>query len=138
MCKPLLVASRGPPQKTKKSGAEGNGKYCKPKSLAKIKSELEGIGVEVVLNEEVIIDANALEHDATHRVANVVNRSIEKAQKGELDEQKVAAGGEAKDGEGDESRALKFGGGRSGAATADHGATESTSVGTNILTRTRA
>ena len=79
----------------------------------------------MVLNEEVIIDADALEHDATHRVANVVNRSIEKAQKGELDEQKVAAGGEAKDGEGDELvssaptiDASKFVGARNGAAAA--------------------
>jgi NADH dehydrogenase FAD-containing subunit len=104
---PDLGASQGS-QKTKTSGAEGNGKYCKPKSLAKIKSELENVGVKVVLNEEVIVDEAALKHGATHRVASVANRSIEKAQNGELDEQKVAAAGagEGKDGSGDGGDAL--------------------------------
>ena len=99
---PDVGASQGS-QKTKKSGAEGNGKYCKAKSLAKIKSELEAVGVEVVLGEEVVVDKAALEHDATHRVASVVNRSIEKAQNGDLDEQKVATSGtESKDSAEDE------------------------------------
>lgn len=93
---PDVTASQGS-QKTKTSGAEGNGKYCKPKSLEKIKTELEKVGVKVILKEEVIVDDDALEHDATHRVASVVNKSIDKAKRGELDEQAVAPAAEGKE-----------------------------------------
>ena len=75
---PDLSASQGS-QITKTSGAEGNGKYLKQKSMDLIKTQLESIGCEVVLNEQVVLDEDALGHSATNRVNNVVMKSVEKA-----------------------------------------------------------
>jgi NADH dehydrogenase FAD-containing subunit len=70
-------------QMEKKSGAEGGGKYCKMKTLKGITKMLEGIGCEVLLNEEVLLDEPSAKRDATLSVSSVIQKSIEKAKAAE-------------------------------------------------------
>ncbi len=74
---PDVKASQGS-QINKRSGTEGNGKYCKPKSLDLARKHLEKLGVEVVLGEQVVLDDDALAHDANLRVKSVIQKSVAK------------------------------------------------------------
>ena len=73
-----ITATQGS-QMTKMSGAEGGGRYCKPKTLSRIKQQLEKIGCEIFLNEQVVLDASSNTIDANTVVASVIAKSVTKA-----------------------------------------------------------